>query len=330
MTKILCVGTLVVDIFAEGLDSVVAPNTGFKSKISHHPGGNVLNVSVDLSKLGMKNIYCASVAGDDMFGKMLAGYLEKHKIKSEVKSIKNGQTAKCFILGFKNKSRAFIGDKGSNACYTSGEVVKLIKRIKPAVFYAGETPSMPNVESGLDSILKTAKTSGAITVLDYIISSDKFRGSLLKCGLLTDVLHINDYEARLITGKKDVRQAVKFLVKAGFAFPIITCGGDNTVFSYNGKTYEMGVLPVKCVDSTGAGDAFTSGLITKLSKLKGATVKEKIKDEKTLLDIMLFASACGALAVTQTGCTGGVTLKKANELLKKYGKKVCLNLKNYS
>ena len=318
MTKILCVGTLVVDIFAEGLDAVVAPNTGFKSKISHHPGGNVLNVAVDLSKLGMKNIYCGSVAGDDMFGKMLTGYLEKHKIKSEVKIIKNGQTAKCFILGFKDKSRAFIGDKGSNDCYTSGEVIKLIKRIKPAVFYAGETPSMPNVESGLDSILKTAKTSGAITVLDYIISSDKFGGNLLKCGKFTDILHINDYEARLITGKKDVKQALDFLVKSGFKFAVITCGGDNTVFSYNGKTYEMGVLPVKCVDSTGAGDAFTSGLIAKLSKIKGKTIKEKIKDEKTLLDLILFASACGALAVTQTGCTGGISLKKAMALAAKY------------
>jgi fructokinase len=321
MTKILCVGTLVVDIFAEGLDAVVAPNTGFKSRISHHPGGNVLNVAADLSKLGMKNIYCGSVAGDDMFGNMLAGYLKKHKIKSEVKIIKNGQTAKCFILGFKDKSRAFIGDKASNGSYTAKEVISLIKRIKPGIFYAGETPSMPNVESGLDSILKTAKASGAITVLDYIISSDKFRGNQLKCGKFTDILHINDYEARLITGKKDVRQALDFIVKAGFKFAVITCGGDNTVFSYNGKTYEMGVLPVKCVDSTGAGDAFTSGIIFKLSKLKGETVKEKIKDEKTLLNIMLFASACGALAVTQTGCTAGVSLKKAKELAAKYRKK---------
>jgi len=180
---------------------------------------------------------------------------------------------------------------------------------------------MPNVESGLDSILKSAKESGAITVLDYIISSDKFSGNLLKCGKFTDILHINDYEARLITGNKDPKQALKFLVKAGFKFAVITCGGDNTVFSHNGKTYEMGVLPVKCVDSTGAGDAFTSGIIFKLSKLKGATVKEKIKDEKILLDIMLFASACGALAVTQTGCTAGVSLKKAKELATKYIKK---------
>ncbi|MBN2753360.1 MAG: carbohydrate kinase family protein [Candidatus Goldbacteria bacterium] len=325
MTKVLCVGTLVVDIFAQGLDSAVAPNTGFKSRISHHPGGNVLNVAIDLSKLGVKNVICGSVTGDDMFGNMLAGYLEKYKIKSRVKIIKNGQTAKCFILGFDDKSRAFIGDKGSNPIYTAAEVIKLIKKEKPAIFYAGETPSMPNVESGLMRIMETAKKSGAITVLDYIISSDKFKGNLLKCGKFTDILHVNDYEAGLITGKKDVREALKFLTEAGFKFAVITCGGGNTVFSYNGKTYDMAVLPVKCVDSTGAGDAFTAGIIAKLSKLKGKTVKEKIKDENTLLNTMLFASACGALAVTQTGCTGGVSAKKANELLKKYGKKFCLN-----
>ncbi len=321
MTKVLCVGTLVVDIFAEGLDSAVAPNTGFKSPVSHHPGGNVLNVAVDLSKLGVKNIFCGSIAGDDMFGNMLAGYLEKHKIKSRIKTVKNGQTAKCLILGFKDKSRAFIGDRGSNVCYTAAEVIKLIKKIKPGVFYAGETPSLPNVESGLMRILKTAKVSGAITVMDYIISSDKFNGNLLKCGQFTDVLHINDYEARLITGNKAPKQALKFLVKAGFKFCIITCGGDETVFSYNGKMYKTGVLPVKCVDSTGAGDAFTAGIIAKLSMLKGNNVKEKLKDEKALFDTIMFASACGALAVTQTGCTGGVSLKKAKELAAKCRKK---------
>lgn len=317
MTKVLCVGTLVVDIFTEGLDSAVAPNTGFKSPVSHHPGGNVLNVAVDLSKLGINNIFCGGVSGDDMFGKMLTGYLEKHKIKSRIKTVKNGETAKCLILGFKDKSRAFIGDKGSNACYAAGEVIKLIRKIKPSIFYAGETPSLPNVESGLMRILKTAKASGAITVLDYIISSDKFNGNLLKCGQFTDVLHINDYEARLITGNKDTKKALKFLVKAGFKFCIITCGGDDTVFLYNGNMYKAGVLPVKCVDSTGAGDAFTAGIIAKLSALKGNNVREKIKDEKTLLDLILFASACGALAVTQTGCTGGISLKKAKSQIEK-------------
>lgn len=316
-TKILCTGTLVVDIFSSNITGVIAPNTGFSTGVEHHPGGNVLNMAVNLSKLAGKSaeIHCCGVTGDDIFSDMLMSYMKKHGIICHVQKMKGKETAKCLIIGFKDKSRAFVGDKGANDFYTAFEIMQQLKKVKPDIFYAGETSSLPLVDMHLGAILKQAKKQGAINVVDYIIAGGRPRKTILHSGRYIDAMHINDREAEMLTGKKKVWDALDVFVEAGIKLPAISSGEKPLVYAWKGRKYREQVFKVKCVDATGAGDSFTAGLIKGLSCLKGSTIGEKLGVEGRAADVIRMAQAAGAAAVTATGCTAGVTLKKVRQIL---------------
>lgn len=317
--KVLCVGTLVVDIFTGPINGVIKPNTGFGAGIYPREGGNALNVAVSLSKLDYAKgrITLGSVAGKDIYADMFANYLEKHGVNARIKIVNGMESNKCLIIGFKDKSRAFVGFHGANDGYLPGDVIKLLRNVKPGIFYAGETSSLPKVDAKIAAILKESKRLGAINVVDYIISSGKPSKQLFPAAKYIDVFHINDYEAKILTGKKDIKKALKVLVKKGFGFTIITAGEKSLVFAYGGRAFEMPVFKVPCKDPTGAGDAFTAGLIKGISALPGGTLAQRINSGKKLLGLITLAQAAGASAVTEVGCTAGVSLCKIKSILNK-------------
>lgn len=316
--KVLCVGTLVVDIFTGPINGVIKPNTGFGAGIYPREGGNALNVAVSLSRLNYPKglITLGSVAGNDIYSGMFESYLRKHNVKTAVKKMKGMESNKCLIINFPGKGRAFVGFHGANDGLLAGDVIKLLRKIKPGIFYAGETSSLPKVDAKIGLVLKIAKKTGAINVVDYIISSGKPSKQLFKAARYIDVFHINDYEAKLLTGKSNLMQALKVLVNKGMKLPIITAGEKPMVFAYRGKTYEMPVFKVGCKDPTGAGDAFTAGMIKGLGNLEGEKLSQRIDSEKRLLGLITLAQASGAAAVTEVGCTAGVSTQKVKSILR--------------
>lgn len=55
-------------------------------------------------------------------------------------------------------------------------------------------------------------------------------------------------------------------------------------------------MKVDPVDTTGAGDAFVAGVLSKL-----AEDLSLLQDEKRLREALSFANACGAITVTERG-----------------------------
>ncbi|GJT47874.1 probable fructokinase-6, chloroplastic [Tanacetum coccineum] len=72
-------------------------------------------------------------------------------------------------------------------------------------------------------------------------------------------------------------------------------------------------IKVDPVDTTGAGDAFVAGVLSKI-----AADTSLLKDEKRLRDALRFANACGAITVTERGAIPALPTTEAvmNALLK--------------
>jgi sugar/nucleoside kinase (ribokinase family) len=77
--KILCTGTLIVDIINDPVDKALGPNEGVNTSIGVYAGGNAFNVSADLVKLGIPadTVTCLGVCGEDFFGEMFINELRK-------------------------------------------------------------------------------------------------------------------------------------------------------------------------------------------------------------------------------------------------------------
>jgi fructokinase len=105
--------------------------------------------------------------------------------------------------------------------------------------------------------------------------------------------------------------------KKGFPLVAISEGAKGFVLSFNDRLLHFPTFTVSCIDATGAGDAFCSGVVYTI--LKAGYIPH---DEEQLIEMALFASACGACAVTEVGCTRGVSLEKVQGLISSQGARI--------
>lgn len=77
-----------------------------------------------------------------------------------------------------------------------------------------------------------------------------------------DILKVNEYEAEVLTGKKDPKQAALQLAEWGVKEVLLTMGSLGSLVYAGGKFYEIPAYPPKeVVDVTGCGDTYVLGYL---------------------------------------------------------------------
>ena len=76
----------------------------------------------------------------------------------------------------------------------------------------------------------------------------------------------------LLTGKHTLDDAVADLLEKTTAVFTVTLGKDGTLLGLNKQTHLIPSIPVKPVDTTGAGDAFVGAVLYQLSNKKLAEI----------------------------------------------------------
>ena len=101
----------------------------------------------------------------------------------------------------------------------------------------------------------------------------------------------------LITETESVEEATEALLDICPGVFAITLGKEGTLLGLAGKTYIIPSIPVKPVDTTGAGDAFAVGVLSAL--LEGRPVAEAVAR----------GNWCGSRAVQSRGDMEGLPLR---------------------
>lgn len=111
-----------------------------------------------------------------------------------------------------------------------------------------------------------------------------------------DILKLSDEELFWLTESQDWYVALDKLQQHYNApLKLVTKGREGSIVLWQGKTFTFDSFHVNSIDTTGAGDAFVSGL---LSSIASSGMPE---DKLMLESMMTIASACGALATTKKG-----------------------------
>lgn len=116
--------------------------------------------------------------------------------------------------------------------------------------------------------------------------------------LLRDVnlIFLNDEEAYLLTGKRNILEASEKILGMGPQFVILKKGEHGvTVFSKNGEIFSLPAYPLKIVkDPTGAGDAFAGAFM-------GYIAKEEKKDWETIKKATVWGTILASFTVEEFG-----------------------------
>ena len=221
------------------------------------------NVAVGLSLLGGRTVFIGK-AGNDYFGKLYARNLKEKKVISKTSFDKDSSTGIAIVLINKKKERSFIVFRGANNKLSKKDIqmaFELIKKSKYIYFSGYSLVKNPQKTAILQTIM-IAKQYNVKVIFDpgaynLILSKKVFFNKLLK---FCDVFTPNLDEACAITNSKNINDVIH---KLRCKTPLIALklGKDGCVLINKNNIIKVPSIKVECVDSTGAGDAFTAALI---------------------------------------------------------------------
>ena len=154
-----------------------------------------------------------------------------------------------------------------------------------------------NLHPGVQlSVLEKMKNRPKLVILDTMnFWMDSAMDILLQMIAKTDVISINDEEARQLSGEYSLVKAAKKIHELGPQFVIIKKGEHGALLFHEGKIFAIPALPLEEVfDPTGAGDTFAGGFAAYLAK------KEDFSFD-TMKSALIVGSAMASFTVEKFG-----------------------------
>lgn len=311
--RVLCVGSAVMDIIGYPIGQ--ADMWKEKQRISSiqiMPGGDAVNQSVYLASLGTKPALAACV-GQDMNGEILKSTLQGFGVDiSLVKAKENCATGTAMVLVDTEGERRIFSVKGAHSTLSREDVPWKLSEECRAISLASLF-SMPEFEQdGLLEYLKEMRLGGKLIFAD--LAADKLGQGLEGIRRFLPYLDYflpSVYDVLKMTGAKTAEEAARFFYDEGVKHVVIKCG-DKGCYCYSDVCEGwIPAVPVKVVDTTGAGDCMTAVFISRI--LAGDRLDEACR----------YACAAASYSTTFTGaCTAKLEDSVIRQMLKQNVSKI--------
>lgn len=225
--------------------------------------GGAGNVASGLSVLG-ENVLFVGKAGKDLWGRIYEANLTANHVTTEMFFEDHASTGLALVTAEKNGERSFYVFRGANDMLLTKEInlsAKLLKRSEYLYFSGYSLVSNPQ-KAAIVQAVNISKRYNVKVVFDpgahNLIESDfeLFKELLDIC----DIFCPNLEEARAITKSNRLEIVIKRLRRKG-RLTALKCGKDGCILINKKETVKVPGFKAKCIDSTGAGDAFASALI---------------------------------------------------------------------
>jgi sugar/nucleoside kinase (ribokinase family) len=258
------------------------------------PGGQVPTALVALQRWGLRTAYVGAF-GDDHGGEMARAALEQDGVDLSATIVRSGTRHQVSVI---------LVDEVSGERSVMGETPGLLRlrddELQKKILTSGRILLMDAVDIGTACTAAAwAKEAGVLTVLDIDEPAADIDG-LLK---LTDVLIAGSEFPAKLTGRRDLREALRDITARGPWFAGVTLGAGGALALARGKYHYVPAFRLPVVDSTGAGDVFHAGSIYGL--LQAWPVDDTIR----------FAAGAAALKCGRLGARPGIpTLDRALSL----------------
>ena len=296
--KVLCCGNIAFDLIAKKAGKT--SNMLFDAR----PGGSVFNTSIILARLGL-DVSVLAKAGEDFAAEELISTMRTEGIKTKY-VIKDPaiKTSLAFARIDKkgDSSYLFYKTTGPQAQFKKTAIPSSIFK-QASVFHTGSLYSYNDYtfEDAL-RLLKLAKKENVFTTYDpnwregRIKNKKKALSRINKLLQYVDLFTLSDTGAYGITGAKTLSSALKKIGKKA----VVTLGEKGAFYWDGKKKVFQSALKVRVVDTIGAGDSFTAGLIHRYCAVgKDIFWKEMGKN-------LAFATALSGMICTGVGATEGI------------------------
>ncbi|WP_394660645.1 PfkB family carbohydrate kinase [uncultured Chryseobacterium sp.] len=252
-------------------------------------GGAATYIGITSSILGVKS-GIVSVVGGDFPQEYLDMFTDRDINIEGIEIVKEGKT---FFWAGKYHNDLNTRD-------TLATEVNVLENFDPKIpdsMQDAEILLLGNLHPGVQlSVLERMKNRPKLVILDTMnFWMDSALEILMEMITKTDVISINDEEARQLSGEYSLVKAAKKIHAMGPEYVIIKKGEHGALLFHDNKVFAIPALPLEDVfDPTGAGDTFAGGFAAYLAK------KEKI-DFETMKSALIVGSAMASFTVERFG-----------------------------
>ena len=303
---ILCMGELLVDFVALEAE----PSLDRVEAFGRFAGGAPANVAVGLARLGLDVGFLGKV-GRDPFGTFLVSTLDAEGVDTSLlKRTPLGRTTLAFVTLTEGGERDFFfyRDSGADALLSADEIPEAELQGVKILHYGSVILSQGPAREAARVAVRRARERGVLTSFDpnlrlSLWSAPEEAAREIEVSIReADIVKLNMEELQFLTGTTDMKEGLRQLwTKFRPSVLVLSLGKDGCFTMCEGEGTFVDGYSVDSVDTTGAGDAFMSGLLCGISR----TVDEGIDLEKIdgmrLRNMLRFANACGAICTLKRG-----------------------------
>ena len=272
------------------LDSIHADNSDHK--VHSCPGGSAANTAVAFAGLGGK-VGLAGLMSDDKPGIFLLSRLKRTNVDTSSIQTNSHPTTINEIHVTPTGRNIVSPNKRTDTSTINGDAGEYIRSAKAVL--VGLRDEKFDYYANL-----ATQNHVSLYVSAHRFSKDAFH---------VEKHNLKRYDISAVIGDKhEMMEVEKHCILEENTTLVTTMAEKGSMCLSSNMENHAPSFPVKPVDPTGAGDAFTAGYIYADLIMKMFTYSK-----------LLHGNACGALAIIGYGAQQNITMERVDELLRKYG-----------
>jgi len=296
MKKILCIGEALIDMICTDKGKSLSDGNNFLKKA----GGAPTNVAAAIAALG-GNVELLAKVGSDPFGRHLIDVMQEFKVSTKwVLRDPEHFTTFAFVSLMENGERDFYFNRGADSQLSVKDIAPVDLAEFSIVHFGSATGFLPGpLQAAYQGLLQQCLQHEVFISFDpnyrHLLFHDNTQTFIDQSWNFLKSCHffkVSDEESMLITGKATLNDAAEALLQKTSAVFAITLGKEGTMLGINGQTIIVPSIPVKPVDTTGAGDAFVGAVLYQLRAFSLKQIQEL--EVASWKDILLNANKAGA------------------------------------
>ncbi|MDT8860754.1 aminoimidazole riboside kinase [Alkalihalobacillus sp. MEB130] len=270
------------------------------------PGGAPANVAVGLAKLQVPSKFVGKV-GNDVLGHFLKETLASYQVDTtNMFYTDEARTNVVFVTLADDGERSFefFIDPSADTLLAEEDIEESIFLDAKILHFGSISLISGSSNAATWKAVKLAKKNNMIVSYDPNLrlslwdSEEQAKQTITSMLPYVDIVKISEEELFFITGSKSFEDGLEAITAYNIPIVVVTLGEKGSYILVNGERSHVPAMKVNAVDTTGAGDAFVSGLLYGLNTSDKPLSELSMGDLKRMAE---FASLSGALAASVKG-----------------------------
>jgi fructokinase len=270
-----------------------------------HPGGSPANVALGLARLG-DPVTLMTRLGRDAFGEMISSHLQESGVRVDAgpdDGVKTSLAVASLAGGIATYDFRIEWDLGTLAplpvetrCLHTGSLATVLE------------PGKTDVED----LMELEHQRGRVTISydpnvrpALLGTPEEARPEIEKLVAISDVVKVSDEDLQWLYPDREDEEVARDWLGRGPVLVVVTRGGQGVYAVTADLELHRPATQVDLVDTVGAGDSFTSGLLDGLRRadLIGGQRRDALAavDEATLVSVLDEASLVAAITCSRPG-----------------------------